>query len=362
MILRRLRLRNFRNYTDCIFDFHEGINCILGKNAQGKTNLLESIYYLSTTRSHRISDDADLICKEAEFFGIEAVLEKQGRKEELRIHVSANGKNLSVFRNPVKKVSDFIGICNAVMFCPDDMFLFNAQPRVRRRFMDIELGKLSKSYMAKLNEYTKLLKERNAVLKNENFSMDYLEVLNEQMAGLQAVLLKQRVQFMSDLLTLSSQFYQALSSDDTTLSLAYISSVDTNQEETVLKQCFMERYHANFERDRFMKSTSSGIHKDDFTILINGKDAADYASQGQKRTILLAMKVGIVMMITSLKKEPPILLLDDVFSELDQVRREKLLNLLPKNLQIFISATELENNAYGRKLSIYTIEHGKLKN
>lgn len=362
MILTKLHLRNFRNYEDCIFNFQKGINCILGKNAQGKTNLLESIYYLSTTRSHRLSDDADLIRKDSDYFGIDAVIEKHEQKEELRVSVSASGKNLYIYRNPVHRVSDFVGECNAVMFCPDDMILFNAQPKIRRRFMDIELGKLSRNYMSKLNDYSKLLKERNAVLKKDDFNQDYIEVLNEQMSALQVIILRQRVKFMSDLLKTSETFYHELSKDETKLELKYTSCVDPMLDDELLKKGFMEKYHEAYERDRFMKSTSYGIHKDDFTILINGKDAADYASQGQKRTILLAMKVGIVLMINAIKNDTPILLLDDVFSELDEYRRSKLLDLLPKEIQIFISATDLMNSMNDRVVNFYTIENGKLKN
>ena len=362
MILTKLRLRNFRNYDDCIFHFQKGINCILGKNAQGKTNLLESIYYLSTTRSHRSSDDSDLIRKDADYFGIDAVLEKKEQKEELRVSVSASGKNLYIYRNPVHRVSDFIGECNAVMFCPDDMILFNAQPKIRRRFMDIELGKLSKSYMSKLNDYSKLLKERNAVLKREQFSEEYMSVLNERMAELQVIILRQRVKFMSDLLKISEGFYHELSGDETQLELKYMSCVDPALSDDEMRQGFMAKYQEAYERARFMQSTAYGIHKDDFTILINGKDAADYASQGQKRTILLAMKVGIVLMINTIKNDTPILLLDDVFSELDQYRRSKLLDLLPKEIQIFISATDLMNSLNDRMVNFYTIENGKLKN
>lgn len=362
MILKKLRLRNFRNYDDCIFNFQKGINCILGKNAQGKTNLLESIYYLSTTRSHRSSNDCDLIRKDSDYFGIDAVIEKNEQKEELRVSVSTSGKNLYIYRNPVQRVSDFIGECNAVMFCPDDMILFNAQPKIRRRFMDIELGKLSKSYMSKLNDYSKLLKERNALLKRENFNEAYMSVLNERMSELQVIILRQRVKFMNDLLKISEGFYHELSNDETQLELKYISCVDPMLTDDEMRQGFMDKYHESAERDRFMKATAYGIHKDDFMILINGKDAADYASQGQKRTILLAMKVGIVLMINEIKNDTPILLLDDVFSELDQYRRTKLLDLLPKEIQIFISATDLMNSINDRKVNFYTIENGKLKN
>lgn len=362
MILKKLRLRNFRNYDLAVFEFNEGINCIIGKNAQGKTNLLESIYYLSTTRSHRSNDEKDLIKNGCDFFGLDAVLLKKGRNVELTCNTAHNGKNLFLYRNPVKKVSDFIGECNAVLFCPDDMNLFSAQPRIRRRFMDIELGKISKSYMQTLNQYQKLLKERNALLKQNKFSLELMAVLNDQMASLQCIILHQRYQFMKDLLLISKDFYQKLAEDDTDLSLDYQTCVDLECDEKTMKQAFLKRYEETFERDCLLKTTGIGIHKDDFTIMVNGKDAAVYASQGQKRTILLSLKIGIIKMIQQIIKDEPILLLDDVFSELDLFRKQKLMELLPENVQIFISATEIEKTNFNRNVTLFTIESGKIQN
>lgn len=361
MNLERIRLRHFRNYHNVTVEFHHGINYLLGRNAQGKTNLLESIFYLSTTKTHRDSEDKDLIQSGFDFFGIDGFLEKKGRMIEMTCNVGKNGKNLYLYRNPVKKVSDFIGECNAVLFCPDDMGLFSAQPRFRRKFIDLELGKLSKSYMTKLNDYYRLLKERNAALKKSGVPVEYFEILNEQMAILQCVILKQRTKFMNDLIEVSAEFYHELSDDQSDLKVDYHTCVDVNVDEKVMKAEFLKKYHDTFSRDLLFKSTSIGIHKDDFVILMNGLDTSNYASQGQKRTVLLSMKIGIVMMIHRLIKDYPILLLDDVFSELDSIRREKLLKLLPEEVQIFISATDLVENIQGREVSLYLIENGQIK-
>ena len=362
MNLKQIRLKHFRNYSDITVEFHSGINYLLGKNAQGKTNLLESIFYLSTTKTHRGSDDMDLIQTGYDYFGIDALLEKKGRMIEMRSHVNKNGKNLYLYRNPIKKVSDFIGECNAVLFCPDDMGLFGAQPRYRRRFVDLELGKLSKSYMSKLNEYYRLLKERNAALKSGSIPHEYFITLNEKMADLQCVILKQRVKFMDDLIQVSSEFYKNLANDESELKVDYHSSININQDVGEMRTDLLKKYDDTFEKDKMFKSTSIGIHKDDFVILMNGKDTSDYASQGQKRTVLLSLKIGIVLMIHKIIKDYPILLLDDVFSELDSVRRGKLLELLPNEVQIFISATDLVEDIQDRKVHLFMIENGQIKN
>lgn len=358
MILRKIHLSHFRNYSNVSFDFSEGINYIVGKNAQGKTNLLESIYYLSTTKTHRSVSDEGLIQKNEQYFRIIGELERKQRKIDLKCIGSTKGKNLFAYGNPIKKISDFVGICNAVLFSPDDMNLFSAQPKVRRRFIDLELSKLSKTYLSYLNEYDHLLKERNAYLKNETICRDFLSVLNERMAECQCVILRQRSRFMQDLIDISKSFYFDLSNDDTQLDVVYKTFVDLKCDDEKLKEEILKSYDVSFERDCTFKNTEKGIHKDDFILLMNGDDVNVVASQGQKRTILLAMKVGIVKMIEKIIQDEPLLLLDDVFSELDCDRRHKLLNLLPQNIQIFITATDFIEEDFDRSVKRIVIENG----
>lgn len=342
MILEKLSLRNYRNYEKADLIFEKGIHLITGKNAQGKTNLLEAIAYLSTTRSHRTSDDMDLIKEGKEAFVLRSSIKKRDKSIDLRVALNEQGKNLFLYQSPIKRVSDYIGEFNAVLFCPDDMTLFQASPRVRRRFIDIELSKLSKSYTRVLNEAGKLLKERNAYLKREKIDEAYLEVLTSQLIDKQVIIMRQRHRFLNDLLQNCESFYEELSQDDTKLSFSYQSCVTYSDEEEVLKQRLFERYQKNKERDCFLKQTTSGTHKEDFMFLINGKELSSYASQGQKRSVLLSMKIGIVYMIHTLIQEYPVLLLDDVFSELDEHRKQKLLTSLPSDVQIFISTTDIK--------------------
>lgn len=357
MILSKLHLVHYRNYLNHSFEFSKGINYIVGRNAQGKTNLLESIYYCSTTKTHRNVDDECCIYEGYDSFRIDAAVIKKNRKVDLTAIYSKSGKNLYLYRNPVKKVSDFIGFINAVIFSPNDMNLFSAQPRFRRRFMDIELSKCSKTYMFTLNEFYRVLKQRNAYLKSEKINQDYLNVLNEKCAHLQSVILRQRYQFLYDLTELSQSFYEELSNDKTKISIMYKTFVQIDDEEN-MKQQILKIYQDNYQRDLLMKTTDKGIHKDDFILMINDKFADEFASQGQKRTILLALKVGIVKLIEKIIQDEPILLLDDVFSELDEERRKTLLKLLPKNIQIFISSTEKIHEHYDREIKTILIENG----
>lgn len=359
MILNQLSLNHFRNYDNESFQFYPGINLVTGLNAQGKTNLLESIYYLSTTRSHRITDDLALIQKEQSFFRIEANINKKNRKIDISCICSKNGKNLFLYRNPVKKVSQFVGFFNAVLFSPDDMNLFTAPPRVRRRFMDLELGKCSKTYLKTCSDYERCLRNRNAHLKLDKCDDTYLEVLNEQMADLQVIIMKQRLRFMQDLMSLSNDFYHELSDDQSELSFKYNTFTDPEADD--LKQIILDIYEENLEKDKFVHATEKGIHRDDFILLMNGEDASKVASQGQKRTILLAIKIGLVRMIEKIIQDEPVLLLDDVFSELDDKRKKALLRLLPKNIQIFITSADHIQIVSDRNIHVIEIENGRQK-
>lgn len=340
MKLEKLRLHNYRNYADLQMEFADGIHILSGKNAQGKTNLLEAILYLSTTRSHRSNDDKDLIKEGEDAFFIKALIQKQRRQEEIRIALNEKGKNLFIYQNPVHRVSDFIGEFNSVMFCPDDMNLFQASPRVRRRFVDMELSKVSKTYVATLYLATRLLKERNAYLKQDHMDMAYLDVLTAQLVDASVVIMKQRYHFLQELLATCEGFYRELSNDDTQISVRYGSCVPYAEDETALRTALSKRYERNRQRDLLLKQTTCGIHKEDFIFELNGKELESYASQGQKRSVLLALKIGMVHMIHNMIDEYPVLLLDDVFSELDSTRRKKLLKSLPEEVQIFISTTD----------------------
>lgn len=358
MILQKLHLVHYRNYENHTFEFCNGINYIVGKNAQGKTNLLESIYYCSTTKTHRNVEDVCCITEGYDSFKIDALLLKKNRKVDLTAIYSKSGKNLYLYRNPVKRVSDFIGFMNAVIFSPNDMNLFSAQPKVRRRFMDIELSKCSKTYMGKLNEFYRVLKQRNAYLKMDKVDETYLCILDEKCAELESILLMQRYKFLRDLSEISNEFYKCLSKDNTEILIEYKTFVKIDEPDK-MKNEILKVYRENRQRDLFLKTTDKGIHKDDFVLMMNGKNAEEYASQGQKRTILLALKVGIVKLIEKIIQDEPILLLDDVFSELDETRRRTLLELLPKELQIFISTTEMIDENFDRPIQTILIEDGK---
>lgn len=363
MMLSSISLYHYRNYDQVSVSFPDGIQLLSGKNAQGKTNILEAILYLSTTRSHRTKDDQDLMMQGSDAFFIKADIQKENRKEDLKIAVNEKGKNLFIYQNPIIKVSDFIGEFNAVMFCPDDMMLFQASPRVRRRFVDMELSKVSKKYMNTLNNAQKLLKERNSYLKQSRINDEFLEVLTQQLIEASIIIIKQRFFFLQRLLKSCSPFYEQLAQDGTRLEVDYSSCVPYQSDEGMREE-LKKRYEKDLEREKLLKQTLHGIHKEDFVFKLNGHEMSAYASQGQKRSALLAMKIGMVYMIQDIIHEYPVLLLDDVFSELDESRKMKLLKFLPESVQIFITTTdqlELSEIKNRRKVTLWNVEHGTIQ-
>lgn len=361
MNVSRLRLVHYRNYTDETVEFGDGIQLICGKNAQGKTNLLEAIYYCSTMRSHRTVQDQHLIQKDEASFLIDLSLQRGRQKEQLRICVNEKGKNLYIHRNPVLRVSDFIGEVNAVLFCPDDLQLFTSSPKVRRRFIDIEISKLSKRYTQTLALFQRLLRERNALLKQKEPDRIYLQVLTERMCACEMVILQQRHAFLKELFVFCQPFYAHFAQDDTHIGFEYHTVLDPAhlQDEELLK----EKYEKGLVRDQISGQTNVGVHKDDVIFTIDGKNINSYASQGQKRTLLLSMKLAITEMIKQKLGEYPILLLDDVFSELDARRSRQLIEILPKEMQIFISSAQpiSKEQLAGKNIHLYEVTDGTIQ-
>lgn len=354
-----MRLVHFRNYRDECVHFDDGIQLICGSNAQGKTNLLEALYFCSTMRSHRTAQDRDLIQKEESSFLIDLSLYRRGRSEQLRVYVNDKGKNLFLHGNPIRRVSDFIGEVNAVLFCPDDMNLFTASPRMRRRFIDIELSKLSRRYTQTLGRFQKLLRERNALLKQKVPDEVYLRVLSEQMADCEVIIMRQRQTFLQELFTICQPFHRSLAQDDTQIGFDYHTCLDSGHLDD--RELLLQKYEKNRQRDLLSGQTSIGVHKDDVTFTIQGQNVNSFASQGQKRTLLLSMKAALCVMIKEKISEYPVLLLDDVFSELDEERRQRLLSLLPAQMQIFISTTDhIRLLDHSRQVTFYTVNDGQI--
>lgn len=362
MKINHLELKNFRNYKNCSVEFHPFINIFIGKNAQGKTNLLEAIYILSMSKSFKTNIIEELICFQEEFAKITGNIETNNKEMNLQIVFSSLGKKAMINQKEIKKSSDYVGYLNVVLFIPEDLMLIKGSPRLRRKLMDMEISKISPIYMYNLNKYHKLLKERNKYLKllhdQHGKPDEYLEVLSEQMAHIQVDLIKKRIEFVELLNEISSSMYDYISLHEEKLNMKYKSSYKSIDYETIL-----QKYQKNYQRDILYSQTTSGLHKDDMLMFLDDKDAVVYASQGQQRSIVLAMKIALLELIKKEIGEYPILLLDDVLSELDDIRKTKLLNLIQNKVQTFITSTSIDgihHQVIEKAKKIY-IENGKLK-
>lgn len=365
MKINSIILTNFRNFEQFHLDFDRDINIFIGKNAQGKTNLIESFYVLSLCRSFRTHITKQMIRFDQPFAKIKGNIQSNHRNMDLEVILNDQNKRARINENDMTKTSEFVGYLNVVVFTPDDLYLVKGGPGQRRRFIDLELSKVSPIYLFNLSKYNRLLKERNKflkVLKEKNLKNDpYLEVLNEQLATLQVDIIKKRLNFINKLTALSEVVYQKIANNEEHIQFRYKSFIALDFEGVYEK--ILERYQRNIERDIRYTMTQDGIHKDDMKILINNHDAVDYASQGQQRTIVLAIKIALLELIRNEIGEYPVLLLDDVLSELDESRKEMLLNLLDQKIQTFITTTSLDDIDVRilKNASVFVIEDGKLK-
>ena len=276
--------------------------------------------------------------------------------------IHGKGKTLMIHQKPVSRSSEFIGKLNAVLFAPSDLELFEAPPKVRRRLMDVEIGKVSPRYMQALSAMMKLLKERNSLLKREHLDNAMLEVLDQQMIEQQLTIIAMRRQFIAKMNESLSRTYSALAEEEAQVSAAY-HTITEQTEPDAMREEISRKLLENRERDRILKTTSSGVHRDDLSFQLNGRDVLSYASQGQRRMIVLAWKLSLIDFIAERLNELPVLLLDDVLSELDQQKRVNLFSLISPEIQTFITTTEIAEllSFLSRKPKIAEIDSGQIR-
>ncbi|MGX8680356.1 MAG: DNA replication/repair protein RecF [bacterium] len=361
MQIKELTLESFRNYEHQSFVFDPYINVLIGRNAQGKTNVLEAIALLASTRSFKTHIHEEMIMFDHEFASIKGQIITNNKPMDMRIVLSKLGKRAFINQKDIGKTSDYIGYLNVILFLPEDLQLIKGGPKLRRQLIDQELSKISPIYMYNLQKYQNLLKERNKYLKmlhDEHRKADpYLEVLSEQMAHLQVDLILRRQAFVSLLDEISHTLYDYINAKEN-LHVSYRTHYKEISYETI-----MEKYQKNYQRDILYNKTMDGLHRDDLKITLNDQDATLYASQGQQRSIVLALKIALLEIVRKEIGEYPVLLLDDVLSELDDIRKMKLLNLISDKVQTFVTTTTIDglHHRVIDAAKILTIENGKLK-
>lgn len=346
MILERLSLRDFRNYQSLQLDLHPGLNIFAGPNAQGKTNILEAIYFLSTAKSHRTSREQDLLRWGTDLLQAKAELTRHGRRHTLELSYDTEKKKQVRINGLLeRRVSSLIGKMPVVFFSPDDLQLLKGAPALRRRFLDIELSQISSTYLHHLQQFNKVLLQRNTLLRMASSGggpLNTIEVWDEQLAEHGAQIIYRRDQAVLALAGLAHSLHGRLTSGSEDLTLDYCTSapLPARKEGPSGVKAFLTAEIDRRRREEVRRGVSLvGPHRDDLHVAINGSDSRLYASQGQQRTAVLSLKLAELSFMQSEIGEEPILLLDDVASELDPRRREYLLATVADSIQTLLTCT-----------------------
>ena len=348
MKLTNLQLQNFRNYESVQLEFTDGVHVFIGENAQGKTNLMESIYTLAMTKSHRTTNDKELIGWNKEFATIKGTVEKTATKTNLELQFSKKGKIAKVNYLEQKRLSSYLGNLNVILFAPENLTLVKGSPQNRRKFVDMELGQMSSLYLYDLVEYNRVLKQRNTYLKQLAIKKkqpdEYLEVLSEMLSELASKIVFHRLDFMKQLEALAIPIHDQLSLGREKFSVSYQATIPLEDGLTPeqMKEIYIDQFKKNQTREADQATTLIGPHRDDLIFYLNEIPVQTYGSQGQQRSTVLSLKLAEIELMKLSTGEYPLLLLDDVLSELDDDRQTHLIKAIENKVQTFITTTSLD--------------------
>ncbi|MCP8971207.1 DNA replication/repair protein RecF [Ectobacillus ponti] len=355
MYIQELSLQNYRNYAALHLKFEDKVNVIIGENAQGKTNLMESIYVLAMAKSHRTANDRELIRWDAEYGKIKGSIQKRHGALSMELLLSKKGKKAKLNHLEQQRLSQYVGEMNVVMFAPEDLNLVKGSPQVRRRFLDMELGQIAPVYLYELSQYQKILVQRNHLLKSMQGNKKdetMLDVFTIQLIEHGVKILQKRFEFLQLLQEWAAPIHSGISRGLEDLRIVYKPSIDVSESTDLskMKEVYYENFQSIKQREIFRGTTLLGPHRDDLQFFVNDKNVQVFGSQGQQRTTALSLKLAEIELIHAEVQEYPILLLDDVLSELDDYRQSHLLNTIQGKVQTFVTTTSVEG-----------IEHDTLK-
>ncbi len=370
MIVKKLKIENYRNFKKEEFELNEHLNIFIGDNGQGKTNLMESIYLTSIGRTFRLNSENELINFNENHSIIEVDLQKNNYNMKIKLQLEKNKKK-QVLVNGVKldKTSEMIGILNNVIFTPDDMKIIKGSPSERRKFVNIDISQIKPKYKYLLSKYKKVCTERNAILKNyytKSENKDIINIWNDYLVNIGAEIILYRHDYINKLKNYATNIYADISGNKEKFELNYLCNAGNvnNMDKEEIKKYFYQKINSNFNHEIQNKITMYGPHKDDISIKINDKECKYFGSQGQQRSAILSIKLAEIEIIKEEIGEYPVLLLDDVLSELDNKRKGYLINHI-QGVQTFITTTDdhdlniLTKNYNKKKFHIY---EGKIGN
>jgi len=357
MIIKSVALHNFRNYESLDLSLGNNLNILYGDNAQGKTNVLEAIYVCGTTKSHKGSKDKDIIKLGCEDAHIRMIVEKDNIEHKIDMHLKKNkSKGIAIDGVPIKRSGDVFGLIYIVFFSPEDLNMIKEGPGERRRFLDMELSQMDKVYLYHLTKFNKILAQRNNLLKQigiDRTLIDTLDIWDKQLIENGKVLIRSRAQFIESINEIIKPIHSRLTGNIENIKLIY--------EPNVTEEEFEKKVVKSRDRDIYQKMTLTGPHRDDICFLINDNDIRKFGSQGQQRTAALSLKLSEIELVKKTIKDNPILLLDDVLSELDRKRQNYLMDSI-NDIQTLITCTGLEELVEKKKevSRLYHIVNGNI--
>ncbi len=357
MFIKTLSLKDFRNYEKITISPQPGLNILYGKNAQGKTNLVEAIYYLSTGKSFRTNRDIQMISFEKETAQISASYTTIAGENKIDAVLKKDGtKSFNINAMPIKKLGHLFGHFSCIAFTPEDIKAVKETPALRRRLIDLEIAKIKPAYFFDLKEYFQILSEKNALLKKKigDNEKRLIHVYNEQLAGCAKTIIRLRRTFLEEMAETFDQTYQMISDEQRTASIIYRASVESQN----IEQAFLNKLNGLMTREIEYRQSLFGPHKEDFVFMLGDKDLKLYGSQGQQRSVMLAYKLAVLRKVKERTGESPVLILDDVFSELDFSRQNRLTDLLVSS-QVFITTSVPIN--VKQTYQAFVVENGQIK-
>ena len=362
MVIKKIKLINYRNYDNLELELNSKLNIFIGDNAQGKTNILESIYVLSITKSFLNINEKNLIKFGCDYSLIESNVITGNVKKKLRVLINSKGKQVSINGRDIKKISEYISNLKVIVFSPDNIKMLKDGPSVRRKFLNIEISQLNINYIKYLMDYNNIISQKNEYLKISNEKdLNYIDVLNDKISELSVRIVNLRKIFINELNNyISSIFFEITGIDG--LRLKYLSNVEILDDEKLMTRKLREKLNVFYEKEKNYKVSLIGPHRDDFIFMLDGKNLSLYGSQGQLRCAILSLKLAEVKVYRDISDDYPILLLDDIFSELDVDKKNNLIKYINDDVQTIITTTDLDliNEELIDKASIFKIKNAKL--
>jgi len=364
--LKRLKLTNFRNYLSLEIEFKKNINIFIGENGQGKTNILESIYMLALTKSNRSGIEENIIKFQEDIAKIEGMIKSEDLLKKQEVILTRNKKQLFINNKEIRKSRDYISNFCVITFTPQDLEIVKGSPQIRRNMLNIDISILKNDYISYLNEFNLVIKMRNEYLKrmnlNGNTDPRYLEVINKSMIDKAIKIYKYRYQFFEKINNLLPKIYKKITNLDN-LYLSFESSLHLDTfDEKILREKYAFKLKKNLNIELMQGMTLIGPHRDDFSFNLNGLDMKTYASQGQQRMAIIALKIAEIYLFKEEKGEYPVLLLDDIFSEIDIKKRNRIIKYLQEDIQSIITTTDINNidNELLEDAQIYIVKKNKI--